>query len=354
MRKNLWLRFCPILAVLAINCFLCAPAFSYTAYVTSVSVQGNVTSGNTARITVTIFRSPDLDTFTIYGTWQTTSSGQTVLGDCNCLSFPPGVTSYTENLYAEPTRASEIIQILAEAQYATCPSCGANIATFSDSGTTTSVTVLPVTLSAAVTPNVVSPGGSDPELTVTVKNGIGALVHYGGGLNYPTWDCTLGAFTNLDYSSNPNVAAQLALPVIQAPFTQVCNVQAGLNTSDGGLTASTSVTYQESPKNADLGSSFPRSGCEGMCGSPINLTNGNTWTQADDYELPGLGGGISLRRTWNSQWSSYSGWILAGMFGDSWQSNYEKHMQLLSGGNQLLYWRGDGSSWLFTSGSKGA
>jgi hypothetical protein len=38
----------------------------------------------------------------------------------------------------------------------------------------------------------------------------------------------------------------------------------------------------------DLGPNFPRSGCEGQCGSPINLTNGNTWLQADDYELPGL------------------------------------------------------------------
>lgn len=36
----------------------------------------------------------------------------------------------------------------------------------------------------------------------------------------------------------------------------------------------------------DLGPSCPRSGAENMCGSPINLTNGNTYVQADDYELP--------------------------------------------------------------------
>jgi hypothetical protein len=91
-----------------------------------------------------------------------------------------------------------------------------------------------------------------------------------------------------------------------------------------------------------------------MCGSPINLTNGNTWLQADDYELPGLGGGISLRRTWNSEWLNNSPWIMAGMFGESWQSSYEKRIQVLTGGTQLRYWRGDGSAWLFTGGSKGA
>lgn len=97
----------------------------------------------------------------------------------------------------------------------------------------------------------------------------------------------------------------------------------------------------------DQGPSCPRSGGENMCGSPINLTNGNTWLQSDDYELLGLGGGISLKRTWNSEWQSNSPWIQAGMFGDSWQSTYEKRMQVLSGGTQLRYWRGDGSAWLF-------
>jgi len=103
----------------------------------------------------------------------------------------------------------------------------------------------------------------------------------------------------------------------------------------------------------DLGPSFPRSGCEGMCGMPINLTNGNTWARADEYELPGLGGGISLKRTWNSQWANSYPFIEAGMFGDSWQSSYEKRIQLLSGGVELRYWRGDGSAWLFTSSKTG-
>ena len=36
------------------------------------------------------------------------------------------------------------------------------------------------------------------------------------------------------------------------------------------------------------------------------------------------------------------------MFGDSWQSDFEKNIQVLAGGKQLRYWRGDGSAWFFT------
>jgi RHS repeat-associated protein len=111
------------------------------------------------------------------------------------------------------------------------------------------------------------------------------------------------------------------------------------------------VTFKAKVDELDLGPNCPRSGGEGMCGSPINLTNGNTWLQADEYELPGLGGGISLKRTWNSQWKNNSPLIQAGMFGDSWQSSYEKNIQVLSSGT-LRYWRGDGSAWFFSLVSK--
>jgi len=217
------------------------------------------------------------------------------------------------------------------------------------------VTPGPVTLSAAVSSSVVSPTGSSPEFRVTYKNSNGHLISnsdvdpLGGRVTIapPTSACALFDSFGWDYS-NPNVSAQSQLPLLQPPATESCNIQITQATYDGGITATTSVTYQANPNSADLGPSCPRSGAENMCGLPINLTNGNVWTQTDDYELPGLGGGISLRRTWNSQWPGYSPWIQAGMFGDSWQSTFEKHMQLLSGGKQLLYWRGDGSAWFFT------
>ncbi len=324
-------------------------AQTQTAYVTSVQPQGTFTAGSSPTVTVTIFRSSDLNTYTIQGGLALnpffSETGSTV-----CCTFPPGTNTATATLTVNGVKTSENTGVLAKASYAWCSACGSNIIVFNDPGVTTPVTIQPVTMSASVNPSVVNPGGSNPELTVIVKNSLGNLLKGGpfassvcdvfkgqSFLNYNQWDL-----------SNPNVTAQYSLSLIQPPTTEVCNIQVYSYVVDGTLTATTTVTFQEPPNSADLGPSFPRSGCEGMCGSPINLTNGNTWLQADDYELPGLGGGLSLRRTWNSQWSNYSPWIQAGMFGDSWQSNFEKNIQVLSGGKQLRYWRGDGSAWFFT------
>jgi YD repeat-containing protein len=100
----------------------------------------------------------------------------------------------------------------------------------------------------------------------------------------------------------------------------------------------------------DLG---PCKQCEAQAGTPINLTNGNTWIDRQDYSLPGLAGGLTLLRTWNSLWTHNAPIVQAGMFGDSWQANYEKRLQVLNasspGANtQVKYWRGDGSAWTFT------
>lgn len=102
--------------------------------------------------------------------------------------------------------------------------------------------------------------------------------------------------------------------------------------------------------SADLGAASPRSGCEGTCGSPLNLTNGNIWIKEDEYSLPGLGGGLHLSRTWNSLWPFNFPFQQVGMFGDSWQSNYEEHLQITASG--ATYWRADGSAFEFSYNSK--
>lgn len=102
--------------------------------------------------------------------------------------------------------------------------------------------------------------------------------------------------------------------------------------------------------SADLGAAAPRSGCEGRCGSPINLTNGNTWIQRQDYSVPGIAGGLQVTRTWNSMWGLNFPFQQSGMFGDSWQSNYEEHVQTTSSG--ATYWRADGSAFKFSYNSK--
>ena len=93
---------------------------------------------------------------------------------------------------------------------------------------------------------------------------------------------------------------------------------------------------------------LPCQQCEAVAGSPINLTNGNVWIQHQDYSIPGLGGGFSLSRTWNSLWmTNDSSLPAAGMFGNSWRSTYEERLFVLNSTN-IKYVRANGDGWYFT------
>ena len=88
--------------------------------------------------------------------------------------------------------------------------------------------------------------------------------------------------------------------------------------------------------------------CEKVAGSPINLTNGNVFIKQQDYTLPGLGGGITLERTWNSLWAvtPHGNIPRVRMFGDSWTSNYEERLVFVDS-QTIDYWHGDGSKYRF-------
>ena len=86
--------------------------------------------------------------------------------------------------------------------------------------------------------------------------------------------------------------------------------------------------------------------CEAMAGAPINLTTGDVWVPKAEYSVPGLGGGLSLTRTWNSLWSLSSPPFLAGMFGAGWTSTFEERLQSFSQ-SQIEYWRASGNRWIF-------
>jgi YD repeat-containing protein len=86
-------------------------------------------------------------------------------------------------------------------------------------------------------------------------------------------------------------------------------------------------------------------------GAPINLTNGNTYIQQTDVSLPGLGGGLKLTRTWSSIWPTSQGISATGLFGTNWRSTFEE--QVFTGSGGIQYARGDGSYWIFASGSSG-
>ena len=80
-------------------------------------------------------------------------------------------------------------------------------------------------------------------------------------------------------------------------------------------------------------------------GSPINFTSGNTYIQENDVRLPGLGGGLSLLRTWNSTWPGAVSAYRTGMFGPSWRSTYEERIN--TDPNNPSYLKSDGSLWYF-------
>lgn len=84
-------------------------------------------------------------------------------------------------------------------------------------------------------------------------------------------------------------------------------------------------------------------------GSPINLTNGNTYIQQMDLKVPGLGGGLALERTWNSIWPGIENFAANGMFGLNWRSTYEERVFPGSGSsvNYMVYSKSDGGLWYF-------
>jgi len=91
--------------------------------------------------------------------------------------------------------------------------------------------------------------------------------------------------------------------------------------------------------------------CAECAGKPIMFATGNTYIEETDIRIPGLSNGLSLVRTWVSQWpSSLSSQV--GLFGPNWRSTYEERVFLGDDG-YLRYARGDGSVWAFGLGGPG-
>jgi YD repeat-containing protein len=85
-------------------------------------------------------------------------------------------------------------------------------------------------------------------------------------------------------------------------------------------------------------------------GSPINLATGNTFIAQTDVKLPGLGGGLTLVRTWNSRLRVSLSSV--GMYGPNWRSTYEEHIYV-DDDDTIGYARADGTVWNFVLGGGG-
>ncbi|MBC7899428.1 MAG: RHS repeat protein, partial [Saprospiraceae bacterium] len=77
--------------------------------------------------------------------------------------------------------------------------------------------------------------------------------------------------------------------------------------------------------------------CHGL-GKPVNPVNGNMYVEQTDYNLPGIGDAISVKRTYNSMIQA------SGIFGVGWKSDYDEtitrfgnYIRLNMGSGQALY-----------------
>jgi YD repeat-containing protein len=84
-----------------------------------------------------------------------------------------------------------------------------------------------------------------------------------------------------------------------------------------------------------------RSDCP-WCSNPVSLASGNTYIQQTDIRIPGLGGGLTLARRWNSQWPSTQSVYQVGLFGPNWSSTYDQ--RVFVGSDNYIKWESaDGS-----------
>jgi YD repeat-containing protein len=82
------------------------------------------------------------------------------------------------------------------------------------------------------------------------------------------------------------------------------------------------------------------------CSSPISLSSANTTIEENDVRIPGLAGGLTLTRTWNSIWPFTQIAYQTGLFGPNWRSTYEERI-FMGSDNLVRYARSDGSFWSF-------
>jgi YD repeat-containing protein len=90
----------------------------------------------------------------------------------------------------------------------------------------------------------------------------------------------------------------------------------------------------------------PETHCCAGVGDPVDSATGDTYFAETDLQLPGIGGGFRLVRTWNSLWPVIESASKTGMFGQKWRSNFEESILVGSDG-YMKYSMGDGNFWSF-------
>jgi RHS repeat-associated protein len=246
-------------------------------------------------------------------------SGQ-LPSDQGCY-VPAGGTSTTIKFFGGCVASASTVTITAKVQYS------------GDTGLSAAMTVSPFTVTVGASPATYV-GGTNQTGTGNVSLNAAPNGALSATLAHPYLTTSPPYYLTIPTSGSASFTIQ------GGTVTQDTNTSVTANTGCG--TGSTGVMVLTGGET-NLGVCTD---CKTGAGKPINLTNGNVWIRQQDYALPGLGGGLEVTRTWNSQWRSVTYIELNGAFGDSWRSTYEERLGFLTGGDKK-YWREDGSAWIF-------
>ena len=144
----------------------------------------------------------------------------------------------------------------------------------------------------------------------------------------------------------PEIGIWLASCAPQVPCGPCAGSAGGAPPSGSGSSGGS-----PSPGSGSPGGAAPSSP-PGAASGPTSMATGNTSVAQQDASVAGLGGGLSLTRTWNSQWPSSLAAYSVGVFGPNWRSTYEEKI-FMGPDNYLKYGRADGTFWSFGLGTNG-
>ena len=144
-------------------------------------------------------------------------------------------------------------------------------------------------------------------------------------VNAHAQSCTGWWSTGWNYMLNPPPQAAFGCEVM-GPWLETCQM---MNTN-----------CAPPPECADCGKRNP------LSGKPISLTTGNTDIKQVDVNIPGLGGGLTVARIWNSIWPPTQSAFQVGLFGPNWRSTYEERV-FVGNDHYVKYARNDGGFWSF-------
>jgi RHS repeat-associated protein len=133
--------------------------------------------------------------------------------------------------------------------------------------------------------------------------------------------------TRSSSSTGPLYTTLFAPGTYEYHFWAVINTTACEIPPDQTETVTITIYVRDNGRDLGSGDCYSKAG-KSRVGKPINVTNGNMYLQQTDYRLPGLGEGLDLTRTYNSQSTR------TGIFGYGWTTPYEESLQLL--GNSFM------------------